>query len=118
MVERTLVTATKGFTKKHLLNSKNGVAFRDRIGIFNITAAALAHVSNPDAVKEEDRERDVAILVDEEGVVLTGISDSINDTVCDLCGYEDEFFEDGTCTVQIMARKSKSDREFLSLQIL
>lgn len=118
MAERKIIASTTAFTMKDLLNSRNGIALKDCVGTINITAAALVKVTDPDAAKEEDREKTVATLVAEDGTVMTSISESVGDTVFDLCAYESDFFEDGVCQVRVISRKSKSDREFLSLLIL
>lgn len=105
--------ATNNFTKKDAINSRNSFALQDLDDTTILTVIKAAIVQRPDLETGEDKE--VSILVTNDGEVYSAISATVCETMCDII---DLLEEEGTLAIRLNKRKSKAGREFLSLTIL
>lgn len=108
---REMVRATKNFTKKMAINSRNGIAMQDTLGEFTVHAAAKMRVDDEDSGEVKS----VTVFISPDMDTLTAISAQIYDVADDLIDVIDE---EGDCTVRIEKRTSKGGREFLTLTLL
>ena len=106
---RQILEASKKFSKKDFINSRNGSALQD-LESGKITISACAIIEDVD---DEER-KEIGTLITDAGVFTT-ISDNIIDSIRDLIDIEDELDQK---TVEIKKRKSKQGRDFLSMTIL
>lgn len=112
MTTKTLIRGSENFTKKDMINGRNGVALQDYIiqnPHFIVVKAAQ--------VKSEDEKETkfVAVLVLEDGTVITSISSSIFETTGDIIDLLDEEHAGQSCYVE--SRTSKGNRDFLTMRV-
>lgn len=110
--KREIISATENFTKKDLLNSRNGFSLQDLENGATIRAIRCAVVLGQD---EDGSDKEVAVIISDDGVIYTSISSTIIDSIIDTIGIIDE---EGTQELKLFKRKSKAGREFLTLSIL
>lgn len=110
-MKRAIEKATKGFTKKHMINSANGKAIQSINGTIKVKECACV-VTEDDELGEQG---EVAVLITENGDCYTGISSSACAVTRDLVDIIDE---DGQCEIRVEMRTSKSGREFVAMTIL
>lgn len=112
---KKVITATNNFTRRNLISIGGaGISLKDLKDGTEIKVKACALVqddSDPENIK------DIAAFVDETGNIYSSISANMVDCVPDIV---DLFNDDGEeeVSIRIIKRKSKSDREFLSLLVL
>lgn len=113
-VKREIVLSTNNFGKKDFINARNGFSLQDceANAVLHIVKAAI--ILGPDNEAEDDT-RQVAILMDGEGVTYTSISETVLDSMSDVCELIDE---EGAQDIKLFKRKSKGGRDFLTLSIL
>lgn len=110
---RTIINKTETFTKKDMINSKNGTSLQEYAGDTAITVIAAAKIEN---VNESNGEvQYVSTVVTGDGNYLTSISNNVYETMDDLIDYMDELQEPAMIVVK--KAKSKSGRDFLSMYI-
>lgn len=107
---REITKATKNFTKKMVINSRNGIPMQDNVGNIMVVAAAVM----TDTDEETGEPKDVGVIVTSDKTFMTCISATIIDTLPDLIDIVDE---EGETEVRIDKRKSKGGRDFLTLTI-
>lgn len=113
MTTKTLLRGSANFTKKDMINGRNGVALQDYIvqnPRFTVVKAAQVQ-----SVDDKDGEKMVAVLVLDDGAVLTSISSSVFETTGDLIDLIDDEGQPMTCYVE--SRLSKGNRDFLTMRV-
>lgn len=110
---RTIIKATDTFTKKDMINSKNGNSMQEYAGDTAITVTAAAKIENVDESTGEIKY--VSTVVTGDGDYLTSISNNVYETMDDLIDYMNELQE--PAVIEIKKAKSKSGRDFLSMYI-
>lgn len=105
---------TSNFTKRDEINSRNSFALQDMEdgAVFQVSKAAL--VNRPDL--ETGEQKEVAVLVMDDGTVYSAISATVCDVLDDIVDLIED--EGAPVTVRLNKRKSKAGREFLSLTVL
>lgn len=111
--QREVVVSTANFTKKDNVNARNGFSLQDvaQDEILKINKAAIVMGSD----KDSGNNRQVAVLMSDDGVVYTSISENVLDAMDDICELIDET---GSVDIRVFKRKSKQGRDFISLSIL
>lgn len=112
-IQRNYVDMTENFTKRDMANARNGFSFKDLEKPCNVTIVAAARTEDLD--EETGEVRHVTIFKTAENEYYTGISDSIYENTELL---EELINEEGPVQVRINERKSKNDRDFLTMIIL
>lgn len=110
---KTIKLQTESFNRKMAINIGTSKAMQDMKGqkISNIQAAAIVE----DVDKETGELKEVAVIVDGDGISYTAISGTVMDVMEDVI----ELINDGEeFDVLITGRKSKAGREFISLTVL
>lgn len=108
---RVIEKATKGFTKKHMINSANGKAIQTINGTIKVKECACLVTQEDD----DDEQGHVAVLIADNGDCYTGISSSAYNVTKELV---DIVNEEGQCDIRVEMRESKSGREFVAITIL
>lgn len=104
--------STKNIGKMELFNAKSAsIALQTATDTLTVTGAAIADETN----KESGELTEVGYVFDKDGNVYGTISPTVIDTLPSLIELLDEF---GELPMNVVHHKSKSDREFLSLQIV
>lgn len=111
---RKLIESTSNFTKKDMINCRNGFSLQDLDANEVITVNKAAIVIGDDK-DSQDGERQVAVLMDAEGTCYTSISENVLDSMSDIIEVMDEEKE---CRIKVFKRKSKQGRDFISLAVL
>lgn len=110
MDKRSIMAATANWNKKDSINSRNGKAFKDKAEEFEVEKAAVMEV-----VSDEGEVDTVSVVITKEQEVLTGTSTILAETLYDII----DLMNDGEAAVcKVVKGKSKSDREFISLQLV
>lgn len=107
------MSSTNNFTKKDEINSRNSLALQDLPDGQLLTINKAAVINRVDAETGENKE--VSILVTEEGEVYSAISATVCDVMDDIIELMEE---EPIVNLRLNKRKSKAGREFLSLTIL
>lgn len=112
---RTIIDATKSFTKRDIINSRSGFPLQDFDGdsltIPEIVAAAIMK----DTDTETGEIKDITVLKTSNSHYFTSISATVYDCMEDVIGILDE---ESTISVRVDKRKSKGNRDFLTLVVL
>lgn len=102
------------FTRKHAINLSTAVSLQDVAGekLVGIKAAAIVD----DIDRETGESKQVAALVDNNGITYTSISSVVMDSMDDII----DLLDDGeTFDVQVISRKTKSsNRDYLSVVVV
>lgn len=111
--QREVITSTANFTKKDNINARNGFSLQDvaQDEILKIDRAAIVMGND----KDGGEKRQVAVLMSDDGVAYTSISENVLDALEDICEIIDET---GSVDIRVFKRKSKQGRDFISLSIL
>lgn len=107
---RVIEKSTKGFTRKHIINSANGKAIQSINGTIKVKECACLVTQD-----DEGEQGHVAVIIADNGDCYTGISSSAYHVTKDLVDIVDE---DGPCEIKVELRESKSGREFVAITIL
>lgn len=108
------MTATKNFTKRDEINSRSSLTMQDLDDGTMLRIVKAAIIKRPD--KDTGEEKDVSIMVLEDGTVFSAISATICDFMPDIIELIDD--EGEPLDIRLNKRKSKAGREFLSLTVL
>lgn len=102
------------FSRRNAINATTAVAMQDKAGetLVNIKAAAIMS----DVDRQTGEIKDVAAIIDGDGICYTSISSVILDQMDDIIALLD----DGeTFDLAVISRKTKTaNRDYLTLQIL
>ncbi len=109
-MKRNIVAQSNNFTKKHLINSKNGVAIQTIAGEIEISSAACLETEDEEGVKN------VSVLIATDGTCYTGISASAYQSTLDIIDLLDE--ENSPLKIRVESRTAKSGREFVAITVL
>lgn len=110
---KTIKSKTESFTRKMAINIGNSKALQDIKGqkIVDVKAAAIVE----DIDRETGELKEVAVLVDGDGISYTAISSIVMDVMDDII----ELINDGEAfDVLVEGRKSKGGRDFISIMVL
>lgn len=110
---KEIVQKSQSFTRKMAINIGTGKPLQDCAGdkIIGIQAAAIVR----DLDKETGEIKDVAVLVDEDGMLYSSISSIVMDVMPDVIELVDDG-EQFDCTVT--SRKSRGGRDFINLIVI
>lgn len=104
--------STKNIGKMELFNAKSAsIALQTVSDTLTVIGAAIADETNT----ESGEISEVGYVFDKDGSVYGTISPTVMDMLPTLIELLDEF---GELPLSVVHRKSKSDREFISLQIV
>lgn len=104
--------STKNIGKMELFNAKSAsIALQTVSETLTVTGAAIADTAN----RESGEISEVGYLFDKEGNVYGTISDTVMDILPELIELLDEV---GEILLNVVHRKAKSGREFISIQIV
>lgn len=110
---KRLLTATKNFDKKDLINSRNGLSLQDEENGFVIDVTKAATMEDTD--EETGEIKKISVLIDPEGKTYTSISATVDDIMDDVI----ELLDEGEpISLRLLKRKSNGGREFLSFQVM
>lgn len=110
---KKLLTATKNFDKKDLINSRNGLSLQDEENGFVIEVTKAATMEDTD--EETGEIKKISVLIDPEGKTYTSISATVDDIMDDVI----ELLDEGEpISLRLLKRKSNGGREFLSFQVM
>lgn len=110
---KAIIAKTNNFTKKMAINIGTSIALQDMGGqkITSIQAAAIV----TDVDRETGEEREVAIIVDESGMVYSAISATVLSQMEDVI----DLLDDGeSFDIIVVSRKSKGGRDFITLNVV
>lgn len=110
---RNLIVSTNNFSKRNMMNSRNGLPLQELEDRAEIHLQAAAIIEDEDPETKELKE--IGVLVTPESEYYTTISATVIDTMHDLIDIMDD---EGTADVRIGKRVSKGGRTFLTMTIL
>lgn len=112
---REVIMSTKNFSKRDGINCRSGLPLQDFDGssqtIENIVAAAIMKDTDTDTGEIKD----ISVLKTGDNYYYTSISATICDNMEEVIDLIDD---EGTINVRIDKRRSKGNRDFLTLVVL
>lgn len=112
---RDIITASKNFTRRDIINSRSGYPLQDFEGNSLTIPEVVAAAIMKDTDTETGEIKDITVIKTSDSHYFTSISATVYDCMEDVIEILDE---ESTISVRVDKRTSKGNREFLTIVVL